>query len=78
MIRGSKKVYKILRGRFKWGEGDLALITAHAKLGVNNKGAGKGLSLPMNGMAKRALKIHLPKTLNLSSKVKWPASNGNR
>ena len=56
MIKGSKKVYKILRGRFKWGEGDLALITAHAKLGVNNKGAGKGLSLPHQEKGKSTLR----------------------
>ena len=75
--QGSKKVHKFLRGRLKWGEGDLALITAHAKLGVDNGGAGKRLSLPMKGMAKRTLNIHFPKTLDLPSRVKWLASNGN-
>jgi hypothetical protein len=67
-----------LRGRLKWGEGDLALITAHAKLGIDNGGAGKGFDLPMKGMAKRTLNIHLPETMELPSRVKWPASNGKR
>ena len=65
-----------MRGRLKWGEGDLALITAHAKLGVDDGGAGKGLSLPMKGMAKRTLNVHLPKTMELPSRVKWLVSNG--
>jgi len=59
---------------FKGRERDLALITAHAKLGIYVRGVRKGLSSPTKGMA-RTFNIHLSKGVNWPSRVKGLASN---
>jgi hypothetical protein len=59
----------------KWGKGDFALITAHAKLGIINGGLGKGFSPPMKGMARGTLNDHLAKTMDLPRRIKGLASN---
>ena len=51
-------------------KGDLALIAAHAKKGIINGRGSEGFSFPMKGMAKRTLNIHLPKAVNLPSRIK--------
>ena len=78
MIRRFKERHKFFGGWLKWGEGNFALIAAHPKLGIVNGGVGKGFSAPMKGMAKGTLNGHIPKTMDLPSRVKRLASNGNR
>ena len=54
----------------KWGKVNLALIATHAKSGVVDCRVGKGFSSPMKGMARRTLNVHLPKGVNLPSRIK--------
>ena len=47
----------------RW-EGDVTLITAHAKLGINVGGVRKSFNSPVQSMAKGTLNVHLPKAVN--------------
>ena len=54
-IIANKKIKKGAWNVLKSRERDLALITAHAKLGIYVKGVRKGLSSSMKGMARRTI-----------------------
>ena len=47
----------------RW-EGDVALIAAHAKLGINVRGVRKSFNSPVQSMAKETLNVHPPKAVN--------------
>ena len=59
-------------------KGDLATIATHAKLGIAEGRFGKPFSYPMKGITIRAQNIHIPKVLNIPSRVKWMACNRER
>ena len=70
--KAEKFWWHLLKGRKR----DLALIAAHAKLGIDVGGGREGLNPPMKGMARRALDVHLAKAMNLPSRVKRSTCNG--
>src|SRR5713101_7749823 len=55
IISASEEVKKVMRNRLKIGKNDFALITAHAKLGIDVGGVRKSFSSPMEGMAEREI-----------------------
>jgi len=75
IISASEEVKKVMRNRLKIGKNDFALITAHAKLGIDVGGVRKSFSSPMEGMAERAFNIHASKAVNLPSRIKGLVSN---
>jgi len=46
------------------------LIAAHAKKRIVDSRGSKGFSFPIKGMARRTLNIHIPKAVNLPSRIK--------
>jgi hypothetical protein len=60
----------MLWNSLKLRKGDFALITAHAKLGIVDGRGGESFSFPMKGVTKRAFNVHLPKAVNLPSRIK--------
>jgi hypothetical protein len=70
MVIGSKKVIEILGNMMKFRKGDFALIAAHAKKRIVDCRGSEGFIFPMKGMARRTLNVHLPKGMNLPSRIK--------
>ena len=70
-----QKVGELRGGRLKRRNGDFALIAAHPKLRIGNRGVKKGLSSPMQSMAKGALNVHLPKAVSHPGRIKGLAGN---
>jgi hypothetical protein len=70
IISAIKEVIEVMWNVLKGRKRDFALVTTHAKLGINDRGVGKFLIYPMKGMAERTLNIHLSKAVNWPSKIK--------
>ena len=75
-IIASVKVEKITWDGLKFRKRDLALIAAHAKPRIDDRGVGKGFSSPMKGMARRTLNVHFSQAVNLPSRIKRTTCNG--
>ena len=75
-IVASKKTIKSMWNVLKIRERNFALITTHAKLGIDVRGVGKSFSFPIKSMAKGTFDNHLSKTMNLPSRIKRLASDG--
>ena len=71
----NEKVEKFMWDILKLREFNLALITAHAKLGIGSRGGNKAFSTPMKSMAIRTLNNHLSKAMNLPCRIKGMSSN---
>jgi hypothetical protein len=67
-----------VRWVLKRRKGDLATIATHAKLGIAEGRMGKSLSYPMKGITVRAQNIHVPKAVNIPSRIKRVACNRER
>src|SRR6201984_430312 len=72
-----KEFIQTWRNVLKSRKGYFALIAAHAKLGIVGRRVNEFFSLPMKGMAKRALNVHLPKAVNLPSRIKRQTCSGS-
>jgi len=75
-IIASVEVEKITWDGLKFRKRDLALIAAHAKPRIDDRGVGKGFSSPMKGMARRTLNVHFSQAVNLPSRIKRTTCNG--
>jgi hypothetical protein len=77
IVIGSEEVKEGGRNVIKRRKGDFALKAAHAKLDIVNCRRSEGFSFPMKGMAKRTFNVHSSKGMNLPSRIKGTACNGN-
>jgi hypothetical protein len=70
MLLGSEEVKELKRRRLNGREGDLSLIAAHPKPGIEKGGAGPALIQPMKSPTMRAANIERSKVMNLPSRIK--------
>ena len=75
LVLKMSKVGELKGGRLKRRNEDFALIIAHSKLKIGNRGVKKGLSSPMQSMAKEALNAHLLKAVSHPGRIKGLVSN---
>ena len=79
-VRGKRVVTteKTIKGLWKVmksGKFDFALITAHAKARIDDRGVREGLSFPVKSMTKGTFNGHISKVVNLPSRVKGLSAN---
>jgi hypothetical protein len=70
MVMSGKEIIESLGNVMKIRKGYFALIAAHANKRIVDCRGSEGFSFPVKGMARRTLNVHLPKAMNLPSRIK--------
>jgi hypothetical protein len=76
MLLGSEELEELKRRRLQRREGNLSLIAAHPKLGIEKGRLGQALIQPMKGPTMRAVNIEGTKVMNLPSRIKRQTCHG--